>query len=127
VRRGFRVERPVQMDDRPGARSTRDGCDGAVPRYAESKDVMEEGRLGGEKRGPVMYPWRHNVVWREGCKSRSMVSGRTWGLFGVRQRHQTVGCGEGGCGVCVCVSVWCVRGAADAGDGRVEVEGPALI
>ncbi len=63
-----------------------------------------------------MYPWRHNMVWREGCETRPMVSGRTWGLFGVGERHRMVGCG----GVCV-LRVWCVK--VD----RVEVEGPALI
>jgi hypothetical protein len=45
------------------------------------------------------------------------VSGRTWGLFGVRQRHKMV---VGGC-VCVCVRL--SEGRVDS----VEAAGPALI
>lgn len=70
-----------------------------------------------------MYPWQHDMVWREGCKTGSMMSGRTWGLFGVPRRRQTrFGCGGG----CVCGSVvkveWSSGGRATSTN--LAVQGP---
>lgn len=57
------------------------------------KDVMRE----GDETANVSLATQCGLA--EGCKSGSTVSGRTWGLFGVRQRH-TRRCWWGG--VCVC-------------------------
>ncbi len=70
-----------------------------------------------------MYPWRHNMVWREGCETRPMVSGRTWGLFGVGERHRMVGCGGG----CVCFARVVCEGRPGGGRGtstNLAVQGP---